>query len=72
MYGDDATEHTAASGSRFWSKAIHACGRYELRLFAPLGGEAPSWSLAPEFAARVAADLREMARRVGGGDGHHW
>ena len=35
------------------------------------GGEAPSWSLAPEFAARVAGDLREMARRVGGGHGHH-
>ena len=68
VYGDDATEHTAASGSRFWSKAIHACGRYELRLFAPLGGEAPSWSLAPEFAARVAADLREMARRVSLGE----
>ena len=60
------------AGSRFWSKAIHACGRYELRLFAPLGGESLSWSLAPEFAARVAADLREMVRRVGGGHGHHW
>jgi hypothetical protein len=65
-YGGDAVDHMVRAGSRFWPKAIHACGRCELRLFAPLrGGEAPSWSLAPEFAARVAADLREMARRVG-------
>jgi hypothetical protein len=67
-YGGDAPDHMVRAGSRFWPKAIHACGRRGLRLFAPLrGGEAPSWSLAPEFAARVAADLREMARRVGGG-----
>jgi len=72
-YGGDAPDHMVRAGSRFWPKAIHACGRRGLRLFAPLRGEeAPSWSLAPEFAARVAGDLREMARRVGGGDGHHW
>lgn len=53
-------------GCGFWSKAVHACRPGELRLFVPSKPGVATWSMAPEFAARVVGDLQALLAGIEG------